>query len=261
MHPATLAVHRGSFQQRSGFVIVVSSGAWHRTAANAILALVPMRILIVEDETLIASFLARALRAEGYATTVAADGAEAIELVDGDWDLIILDLLLPERDGFAVLDAVAAMEVHPPVLVLSAKTRVDTKVAAFDAGASDYLAKPFSLDELLARVRARVAQKGRARRLEVGHDIQVDHRRREVVLSGGRRVGLSERELSVLEYLLQSRDEIVSRERLLNAVWDYGFDPRSNVVDVCVGRLRRKLSPPIAIEAVRGAGYRLTVAS
>lgn len=221
-----------------------------------------MRILIVEDEALIASFLARALRAEGYATTVAADGAEAIELLAGDWDLIILDLLLPQRDGFSVLDAMAGMAVRPPVLVLSAKSRVDTKVAAFNAGASDYLAKPFSLDELLARVRARIAEKASVRPLGVHPTgVEIDHRRREVVLTGGRRVVLSERELSVLEYLLQSPDEIVSRERLLNAVWDYGFDPRSNVVDVCVGRLRRKLGAALAIEAVRGAGYRLTVVS
>lgn len=221
-----------------------------------------MRILIVEDETLIAGFVARALRAEGYATQVAADGDQAIGLLEHPWDLIVLDLLLPGRDGFAVLDAVAARGLDTPVLVLSARSRVDTKVAAFDAGASDYLAKPFSVDELLARVRARLKPRvhpdHRCRRSNM--DVEIDRQRREVVLEGGRRIALSERELAVFEYLLRSADQIVSRERLLSAVWQYGFDPRSNVVDVCVGRLRRKLDSPVAIESVRGAGYRLTLA-
>jgi DNA-binding response OmpR family regulator len=221
-----------------------------------------MQILIVEDEALIAGFVARALRAEGYATQVVADGDQAIDLLEHPWDLIILDLLLPGRDGFAVLHAVAERGLDTPVLVLSARSRVDTKVAAFDAGASDYLAKPFSVDELLARVRARIAPGARAGRRTARPRIgvEVDHRRRQVVLDDGRRVALSERELAVFEYLLRSAEQIVSRERLLSAVWHYGFDPRSNVVDVCVGRLRRKLDSPIAIESVRGAGYRLTFA-
>jgi DNA-binding response OmpR family regulator len=220
-----------------------------------------MRILIVEDEALIAGFVARALRAEGYATQVAADGDQAIELLEHPWDLIVLDLLLPGRDGFAVLHAVADRGLGMPVLVLSARSRVDTKVAAFDAGASDYLAKPFSVDELLARVRARLAPGGRVDRTAIGTaGVRIDHARRQIVLESGRRVALSERELAVFEYLLRSADEIVSRERLLSAVWQYGFDPRSNVVDVCVGRLRRKLESPVAIESVRGAGYRLTFA-
>jgi two-component system, OmpR family, copper resistance phosphate regulon response regulator CusR len=230
-------------------------------ATGAILGTGPMRILIVEDEALIAAFVARALRAEGYATQVVADGDQAIELLDHPWDLIVLDLLLPGQDGFAVLHAVAERGLDVPVLVLSARSRVHTKVAAFDAGASDYLAKPFSVDELLARVRARLVPGGRTARTVVRAQIgvEIDHER-QIILDGGRRVALSERELAVFEYLLRSADEIVSRERLLSAVWQYGFDPRSNVVDVCVGRLRRKLESPVAIESVRGAGYRLTLA-
>jgi DNA-binding response OmpR family regulator len=221
-----------------------------------------MRILIVEDEALIAGFVARALRAEGYAIQVAADGDQAIELLAHPWDLIVLDLLLPGRDGFAVLDAVGERGLDTPVLVLSARSRVDTKVAAFDAGASDYLAKPFSVDELLARVRARLAPGARTNRRpgQPHAGVEIDQARRQIVLDGDRRIDLSERELAVFEYLLRSADEIVSRERLLSAVWQYGFDPRSNVVDVCVGRLRRKLDSPVAIESVRGAGYRLTLA-
>jgi two-component system copper resistance phosphate regulon response regulator CusR len=222
-----------------------------------------MRILIVEDESLIAGFLSHALRAEGYTTCVAADGEEAIRLLDERWDLVILDLMLPVRDGFAVLDAAGERCPETPVLVLSARSKVDTKVAAFDAGASDYLSKPFSLDELLARVRARLMPGGRSRtkRANRQSSVQIDRLRRQVVFAGGRRVVLSARELAVFEYLLGSQDEIVSRERLLNAVWEYGFDPRSNVVDVYVGRLRRKLDAPVEIEAVRGAGYRLTLAA
>jgi DNA-binding response OmpR family regulator len=222
-----------------------------------------MRILIVEDESLIAGFLAHALRAEGYATCVAGDGDEAIGLLEEPWDLVILDLMLPGRDGFAVLHAAGGCCPETPVLVLSARSKVDTKVAAFDAGASDYLSKPFSLDELLARVRARISpdRRNRTRPADGYRSVDIDRLRREVVFPGGRRVTLSVRELAVFEYLLRSRDEIVSRERLLNAVWEYGFDPRSNVVDVCVGRLRRKLTAPVEIEAVRGAGYRLSFAA
>ncbi len=235
---------------------------WHTVGRGAILVSGSMRILIVEDEALIAGFVARALRAEGYATQVAADGDQAVELLDHAWDLIVLDLLLPGRDGFAVLEAVAERGLGVPVLVLSARSRVDTKVAAFNAGASDYLAKPFSVDELLARVRARLAPGPRTDRKSglPPAGVEIDYGRRQVVLDGGRRVALSERELAVFEYLLRSAEEIVSRERLLSAVWEYGFDPRSNVVDVCVGRLRRKLESPFAIESVRGAGYRLTLA-
>jgi DNA-binding response OmpR family regulator len=222
-----------------------------------------MRILIVEDEALIAGFLAHALRAEGYTAQVAADGEDGIERLHEQWDLVILDLMLPGKDGFAVLEEAVARCPDTPVLVLSARSKVDTKVAALDAGASDYLAKPFSLDELLARVRARLAPRRRrsGRRGDAHGGIEIDSLRRHVVLADGRRIGLSARELAVFEYLLRSHDQIVSRERLLNAVWEYGFDPRSNVVDVYVGRLRRKLAAPVEIEAIRGAGYRLTLQS
>jgi two-component system, OmpR family, response regulator len=222
-----------------------------------------MRILIVEDESLIAGFLAHALRAEGYTAHVAADGDEAVAMLDQPWDLVILDLMLPGRDGFSVLDAAGERCPDTPVLVLSARSKVDTKVAAFDAGASDYLSKPFSLDELLARVRARTgpARRSRRSRSVAARGVEIDRIRREVVFIDGRRVELSARELAVFEYLLRCPDEIVSRERLLNEVWQYGFDPRSNVVDVYVGRLRRKLVAAVEIEAVRGAGYRLTLAA
>ena len=220
-----------------------------------------MRILLVEDEPLIARFIARGLQAEGYHMTVAdgADGAVA-RLTTQEWDLLILDLMLPDHDGFWVLDHALGLHPRLPVLVLSARTGTDTKVRALNAGASDYLGKPFALDELLARVKARLRDGPpvRAPVDETGGRPHIDRRSRVLSLSDGSRVRLSAREFDLLEYLLRTPDEPVSRERILSAVWDYQFDPRSNVVDVTVGRLRRKLAADIAIETVRGGGYRLS---
>jgi len=218
-----------------------------------------VRILLVEDEPLIASFVSRGLRAEGYMTAVAASGDEAVaELAEREWDLVVLDLKLPGVDGFGVLARAIEADPPVPVLVLSAQNGVATKVAALDAGASDYLAKPFSFDELLARVRVclrRGAPSGASGRS--AQVIQLDARNRRITRRDGGRVQLSERECALLEYLLRTPEEVVSRERILNAVWDYQFDPRSNVVDVCVARLRRKLEAEAVIETVRGGGYRL----
>jgi DNA-binding response OmpR family regulator len=221
-----------------------------------------MRILLAEDEPLIARFIARGLQAEGYHTIVAGDGDVAVaRLTAQEWDLLILDLMLPYHDGFWVLEQ--ALHLHPrlPVLVLSARTATDTKVRALNAGASDYLAKPFALDELLARVKARLRASPPKLPAEDNGDRlpHMDPRSRVLSLRGGRRVHLSGREFELLEYLLRTPDEPVSRERILSAVWDYQFDPRSNVVDVTVGRLRRKLEADIAIETVRGGGYRLSL--
>ena len=158
-----------------------------------------------------------------------------------------------------MLAAALASDPHLPVLVLSAQNGVATKVAALDAGASDYLAKPFSFDELLARVRVclrrQPAPPGRRRPYE--QLLKLDARNRRITRRDGQRVQLSERECALLEYLLRTPQEVVSRERILNAVWDYQFDPRSNVVDVYVARLRRKLEAEAVIETVRGGGYRL----
>ncbi|MGN6377462.1 MAG: response regulator transcription factor [Gaiellales bacterium] len=219
-----------------------------------------MRLLFVEDEPLIARFLARGLRSEGYTVVVAGDGHVAVDrLADGGWDLVILDLMLPGQDGFEVLREVSGRRLGAPVLVLSARRAVETKVAALDAGASDYLAKPFALDELLARVRA-LLRRGPAEAGEptvAAPSFTLDGPGHALELADGRRVPLSEREFAVLEYLSRTPNQIVSRERILNAVWEYQFDPRSNVVDVYVGRLRRKLEPLVHIETVRGGGYRL----
>jgi DNA-binding response OmpR family regulator len=220
-----------------------------------------VRILVVEDEPLIARFLARGLRSEGYTIAVAADGERALSrLEDGGWDMVVLDLLLPGVDGMEVLREISGRRLDVPVLVLSARRSVEVKVAALDAGASDYLAKPFAFDELLARVRA-LLRRGPIqlddRPAERPPAFVLDGRTHALMLADGRRLELSDREYAVLEYLSRSPNEIVSRERILNAVWEYQFDPRSNVVDVYVGRLRRKLEPIVHIETVRGGGYRL----
>jgi two-component system, OmpR family, response regulator len=218
-----------------------------------------VRILLVEDEPLIASFVSRGLRAEGYATAIAASGDEAlVEVREREWDLVVLDLMLPGCDGFAVLAGALDADPPPPVLVLSAQNGVATKVAALDAGASDYLGKPFSFDELLARVRVCLRRQPAGAPPEPAAEVlNLDPRNRRITRRDGVRVQLSERECALLEYLLRTPQEVVSRERILNAVWDYQFDPRSNVVDVYVARLRRKLEAEAVIETVRGGGYRL----
>jgi len=220
-----------------------------------------MQLLIVEDEDLIARFVANGLRSEGYTTAVSPDGDDACErLAREQWDLVILDLRLPRCSGFDVLRALAAAGNDTPVLVLSARSSPETKVAALDAGASDYLAKPFVFDELVARVRAllrRHRAHSQAQIPEPSLGFSLDGRGHELCWHDGRRQSLSEREFALLEYLVRRPNETVSRERILSAVWQYQFDPRSNVVDVYVGRLRRKLEPAVSIETVRGGGYRL----
>ena len=218
-----------------------------------------MHILITEDEPLLARFLAHGLQAAGYDTSIAGDGAEALEQIAAhEWDLVVLDLLLP---GLDVLAAMAEHPQPPRVLVLSARQEVATRIAALDGGASDFLAKPFSFDELLARVRAQTREGPvRARPKACFSSLRLDDATREVHLADGRCVELSVREYEVLAYLLRTPGAVVSREQLLNAVWSYQFDPRSNVVDVCVGRLRRKLAGILEIDAVRGGGYRVLLA-
>lgn len=217
-----------------------------------------MHILLVEDEPLIANFVARGLSAEGYTPAVATDGEEAWEqLRRREWDMVVLDLRLPGRDGLDLLREITAAKPGLPVLVLSALTTVESKVAAFEAGAVDFLGKPFAFDELLARLRARLRDPVAIRPAEAATPA-LDTRNRRLQLRDGRSVQLSARECELLAYMLRTPDEVVSRERILNAVWRYQFDPRSNVVDVYVARLRRKLESDFSIETVRGGGYRLS---
>ena len=218
-----------------------------------------MRILVTEDEPRILSFLARGLEAEGFSVDSAADGAEALRRVGGShYDLVVLDLLLPHVNGLTVLSELRRSQPELPVVILSARADLATKLRGFALGASDYVPKPFSLDELLARVRVQLrgtAPFGDEHVLRAGR-VVLDLARRQARI-GDLVTDLSDREFRLLHHLLLHPGQVVSRERLLAEVWGYDFDPGSNVVDVCVRRLRRKLGVDAPIETVRHAGYRL----
>ncbi|HEX6263732.1 MAG TPA: response regulator transcription factor [Actinomycetota bacterium] len=219
------------------------------------------RVLVVDDEPRIVSFVSRALSAEGFQVDGAHDGIRALELAKtGRYELVVLDLLLPELNGITVLRDLLESRPDQRVLVLSALSDVETKVRCLEFGASDYLSKPFSLSELIARVRARLRQPsvGPRHRILRGGALTLDLTRR-VVETKGSHITLSEREFLLLEYLMRQDGEVCSRERLLSEVWGYSFDPGSNLVDVCVGRLRSKLGSDV-IETVRNVGYRFNAA-
>jgi two-component system OmpR family response regulator len=215
------------------------------------------RVLVVDDEPRIVDFVSRALSAEGFRVDGALDGARGLELArTGAYELIVLDLLLPALDGESVLQGIIEARPSQRVLVLSALSDVETKVRCLEFGASDYVSKPFSLAELVARVRARLRQpaSGPEQRLLSVRGTTLDLTRR-VADSGHGPVSLSEREFLLLEHLMRRNEEVCTRQRLLADVWGYSFDPGSNVVDVCVGRLRAKLGAGV-IETVRNVGYR-----
>jgi len=215
------------------------------------------RILIVEDEPGMASFIDRGLTSRGYATKVCDDGASAIAIAsDSDFDLVILDLGLPDTDGLSVLREVRRRGERMPVIILTARDDVSDKVEGLDAGSSDYITKPFKLDELLARVRVQLRDErsGELTLLEAG-TITLDIRTRKA-MTGGEVVDLTAREFTMLETFMHHSGQVLSREQLLAHVWGYDYDPGSNVVEVYVRYLRRKLGED-AIETVRGMGYRL----
>ncbi len=218
-----------------------------------------MRILVIEDETRIRAFLARGLEAEGYTVDCAGDGNEGLERARGrPFDLVVLDLLLPGMHGLGVLRELRSTHPDIPVLVLTARSDLPTKLKGFELGASDYLAKPFSLDELIARVRVQLRKVSAPEEdgtVRCG-SITLDLARRQVHY-GTTTCDLADREFRLLHHLLRHEGEVISRERLLADVWGYSFQPGSNVVDVCVRRLRKKLGPDAPIETVRNAGYRL----
>jgi len=219
-----------------------------------------MQILVIEDEARILAFVARALRAEGFTVGVANDGEEGLVLaLAHPYDLVVLDLLLPGIDGLELLRELRARKPELRVLILSARSDLDTKLRGFELGADDYLAKPFSLDELIARVRVQLRRRqgtnGDAHPLHAGH-LLLDLARREARI-GTHVSELTDGEFRLLHFLLEHAGDVISREQLLADVWGYDFDPRSNVVDVSIRRLRRKLGPDSPIETVRNVGYRL----
>jgi DNA-binding response OmpR family regulator len=220
-----------------------------------------MRILVVEDEDSIASFVVKGLTAEGHSVERAATGAEAIGLgVTYEFDLILLDLLLPDGHGMDVLKRIRADRPEVPIIVVSALGEVDDKVDLLDAGADDYLVKPFAFAELAARVRAAARQgSASAREISVG-DVVLDMRTRVVTRGEDIEADLPSREFALLEYLMRHNGQVMTRQQLLDSVWGIDFDASSNVVDVYVSYLRRKLDRPNEasfIETVRGAGYRV----
>jgi DNA-binding response OmpR family regulator len=216
------------------------------------------RILVVEDEERIASFVAKGLKAEGFTPTVVADGITGLDYaLTGPFDLMVLDIGLPGMDGFTILERVQAERPELPVIVLTARDSVTDTVQALEGGAADYMSKPFRFAELLARVRLRLRSPAQAAPDDelVAGDVRLDLRRRRAYV-GDREVELSARELSLAEVLMSHRGQVLSREQLLSHVWGYDFDPGSNVVDVYVGYLRRKLGADL-VTTVRGLGYRV----
>jgi two-component system, OmpR family, copper resistance phosphate regulon response regulator CusR len=215
------------------------------------------RILIVEDEARIASFIEKGLRANGFATQVTGDGEQALVLArTREFDLLILDLGLPDKDGLDVLRDLRKEGISVPVIILTARDRVGDRVTGLEGGADDYITKPFRFDELLARVRVRlrVEQMVEPTVLRAGN-AALDLRMRRAVV-GNRAVDLSAREFALAEVFFRHPGQVLSREQLLSQVWGYDFDPGSNIVDVYVGYLRKKLGKDV-ITAVRGMGYRL----
>jgi DNA-binding response OmpR family regulator len=222
---------------------------------------VSVRILVVEDEDSIASFVVKGLTAEGHTVERGATAAEGAALgTTFDFDLVLLDLILPDGKGIDVLRAIRAARPDLPVIVVSALGEVDDKVDLLDAGADDYLVKPFAFAELAARVRAAARQGSTsARALSVG-DLTLDTKTRVATRAGDIQVDLPSREFALLEYLMRHEGQVLSRQQILDSVWGIGFDAGSNVVDVYVSYLRRKLDrpgEPSVIETLRGAGYRV----
>ena len=220
-----------------------------------------MRILLVEDEPALGEFLARALRAEGYTVRIAQDGiaGERMALTE-DADLVVLDAMLPGRSGFDVLRSVRASKPELPVIMLTARATVEDRVNGLDLGADDYVTKPFSLSEVLARVRANLRRPGQASssQIEAG-DLSLDLRTRRVARAG-RHIELSTREFDLLAYFMRHPGQVLSRVQILDAVWGHDFDPETKVVETYVSSVRRKLSDngrPAPIETIRNAGYRL----
>ena len=217
------------------------------------------RILIVEDEPRIASFVAKGLRADGYVATVAADGREGLDrALSGEFDLMVLDIGLPGLNGFQILDQLRSQGSHLPVIVLTARDSVTDTVSALEGGADDYMPKPFRFAELLARIRLRLRQSGdpasaRDDVLEAG-GVRLDLRTRRATVDD-RVLDLSAREFALTEMFMLNAGQVLSREQLLDQVWGFDFDPGSNVVDVYVGYLRRKFGAD-TIATVRGMGYR-----
>lgn len=217
-----------------------------------------MRILVVEDDDKIASFIVKGLKQNSYAVDQRADGEAGLALAQSvAYDAAVVDVMLPKLDGLALVQRIRANKVHLPVLILSAKASVDDRVRGLQAGADDYLTKPFAFSELLARIQAlirRATQTAEPSRLAAGQ-LTMDLLTREV-RRGGALIELQPREFALLEYLMRSPNRAVTKTMILEHIFDYSFDPQTNVVDVLVHRLRNKVDPDkTMIHTMRGVGY------
>ncbi len=222
-----------------------------------------MRILLVEDEKKVAGFVKKGLEEEGYAVDVAPDGQEGLYRArDRVHDLIVLDISLPKMDGLRVLQKLREEKVMIPVLFLTVRATIEDKVLGLDAGADDYLAKPFAFQELLARVRALLRRRAEGEpALLMIADLTLDPRSR-VVSRGGQKIELTSREFALLEYFMRNAGRVLSRTAITDHVWNYDFDPTTNVIDVYVNYLRKKIDSdrePKLIHTVRGVGYVMKV--
>ncbi|MGD0124989.1 MAG: response regulator transcription factor [Terriglobia bacterium] len=220
-----------------------------------------MRILVVEDDKAVASFVKRGLESEQYAVDVAGDGEEAQVLIEAaSFDLIILDLVLPKVDGLDVLKHIRGRKTSPPVLILSGRARVEDRVKGLDSGADDYLTKPFSFSELSARVRALLRRNPTSLDIILRvEDLELDRAER-VVRRAGRRIELTPREFALLEYLMRNTGRSVTRAMIIEHVWNFSFDTMTNVVDVYINYLRKKVDQGFEhklIHTVRNVGYEL----
>jgi heavy metal response regulator len=222
-----------------------------------------MRILLVEDEKKVSSFIKKGLEEEGYAVDLASDGESGLMMgLDRVHDLIILDINLPRKDGLSVLQELRQKKVTTPVLLLTVRTAIEDKVIGLDTGADDYLTKPFAFQELLARVRALLRRQVdvEAPLLKVA-DLTLDPARR-LVFRGEEKIELTTKEFALLDYFMRNPDRVLTRTMIVNHVWDYDFDPMTNVIDVYVNYLRNKIETghkPKLIHTVRGVGYVLKV--
>jgi len=225
-----------------------------------------MKVLVIEDDDKIASFVVNGLKQAGFATDHSANGEDGLRrAATGQYDAAVVDLMLPQLDGLTLIERLRQQDVNTPVLILSAKRSVDDRVRGLQAGGDDYMVKPFAFSELLARVQAlhRRAIGNVAAdpvRMQVG-DLSVNLLSREVV-RGGEKLDLQAREFALLEYLMRNAGRVISKTMILEHVWDYGFDPQTNVVDVLVCRLRNKVDKNFTdklIHTIRGVGYVLKV--
>jgi two-component system OmpR family response regulator len=219
-----------------------------------------MRVLVIEDDSKIASFVVKGLKQNGFAADSASDGEEGLAMVGSiHYDAAILDIMLPKLDGLSLLGKMRQEKIHTPVLVLSAKASVDDRIKGLQAGGDDYLTKPFAFSELLARVQALIRRGGslvESTKLSVG-DLSMDLLSREVTRAG-RRIDLQAREYSLLELLMRHPGRVVTKTMILEHIWDFSFDPQTNVVDVLVHRLRSKVDRDFdvkLIQTIRGVGY------